>query len=119
MASARGELFGPDAGGHHAVSLAYHVANTVLVFLLLERTTGSTWRSALVAALFGVHPLRVESVAWAAELKDVLSTFLWLLATHAYVGWTRRPRAGRYVLMMVALALGIAPVRRRLASALR
>ena len=101
------ELFGPDAAGHHAVSLAYHVANTVLVFLLLDRTTGAIWRSALVAALFGLHPLRVESVAWAAELKDVLSTFLWLLTTHAYVGWTRRPGAARYLLMMLALALGL------------
>ena len=61
------QLFGPEAAGHHAVSLAFHVANTLLVFLLLERTTGATWRSALVAALFGLHPLRVESVAWAAE----------------------------------------------------
>ena len=101
------ELFGPAAAGHHAVSLAYHIANTVLVFLLLERTTRASWRSALVAALFGIHPLRIESVAWAAELKDVLSTFLWLLTTHAYVSWTRRPNVGRYLLMLLGLALGL------------
>jgi Tfp pilus assembly protein PilF len=101
------ELFGTAPAGHHAVSLAYHVANTVLVFLLLERTTAATWRSALVAALFGLHPLRVESVAWAAELKDVLSTFLWLLTTHAWVSWTRRPGVGRYLLVLFGLALGL------------
>ena len=101
------QLFGPEAGGHHAVSLAFHVANTLLVFLLLERTTGAAWRSALAATLFGLHPLRVESVAWAAERKDVLSTCLWLLTTHAYVAYTRRPRAGRYLLVMLGLALGL------------
>lgn len=101
------ELFGTAPAGHHAVSLAYHVANTVLVFLLLERTTAATWRSALVAALFGLHPLRVESVAWAAELKDVLSTFLWLLTTHAWVSWTRRPGVGRYLLVLLGLTLGL------------
>jgi Tfp pilus assembly protein PilF len=101
------ELFGAAPAGHHAVSLAYHVANTVLVFLLLERTTAATWRSALVAALFGLHPLRVESVAWAAELKDVLSTFLWLLTTHAWVSWTRRPGVGRYLLVLLGLTLGL------------
>jgi Tfp pilus assembly protein PilF len=101
------ELFGPAAAGHHAVSLAYHVANTVLVFLLFERTTGAPWRSALAAALFGIHPLRVESVAWAAELKDVLSTFLWLLTTHVWVSWTRRPGIGRYLLVMLGLTLGL------------
>ena len=101
------EAFGPAPAGHHAVSLAYHVANTALVFLLLERTTGRTWRSALVAALFGLHPLRVESVAWAAERKDVLSAFLWLLTTHAYVVWTRRRSVGRYVLVRHGLALGL------------
>jgi tetratricopeptide (TPR) repeat protein len=101
------QLFGPEPRGHHAVSLAYHVANTLLVFLLLDRTTGAPWRSALAAALFGVHPLRVESVAWACELKDVLSTFFWLLTTHAWVGWTRRPGVVRYGLVMLGLALGL------------
>ena len=101
------QLFGPDASGHHAVSLGFHVANTVLVFLLLARTTGATWRSALVAALFGIHPLRIESVAWAAERKDVLSTFFWLLTTHAWVGWTRYAGVGRYLLVVLGLALGL------------
>jgi Tfp pilus assembly protein PilF len=101
------QLFGPAPRGHHAVSLALHGANTLLVFLLFDRTTGAPWRSSLVAALFGLHPLRVESVAWAAELKDVLSTFFWLLTTHAWVGWVRRPGVGRYLLVMLGLALGL------------
>lgn len=101
------ELFGPWAGGHHAVSLALHAANTLLVFLLLERLTGATWRSALVAVLFGVHPLRVESVAWAAERKDVLSACFWLLTTWAYVAWVRRRGLARYLLVVGGLALGL------------
>ena len=74
------ECFGMNAGGHHAVNVLLHVANTVLLFLVLRRMTGATWRSACVAALFGVHPLHVESVAWVAERKDVLSGLFWMLA---------------------------------------
>jgi protein O-mannosyl-transferase len=78
------QLFGKNAGAHHAVSLAFHVANTLLLFLVLRRMTGAHWRSAMVAALFGLHPLHVESVAWASERKDVLSTFFLLLCLGAY-----------------------------------
>ncbi len=78
------ELFGLNAGGHHLTSLLFHVANTVLLFWLLQRMTGTTWPSAAVAALFGLHPLRVESVAWIAERKDVLSTFFFMLTVWAY-----------------------------------
>ena len=78
------QLFGQNAGAHHAVSLAFHVANTLLLFLVLRRMTGAHWRSAMVAALFGLHPLHVESVAWISERKDVLSTFFMLLCLGAY-----------------------------------
>ncbi len=69
------QLYGLKAGGHHATSILWHTANTVLVFLFLLQATGARWRAALVAALFGWHPLHVESVAWIAERKDVLSVF--------------------------------------------
>ena len=83
-------LFGVNPGGHHLVNLLYHVANTLLLLIFLHRATGAVWRSAFVAALFALHPLHVESVAWAAERKDVLSTFFWLLALLAYLGYARR-----------------------------
>ena len=68
------QLFGLDAGAHHVVNVAFHVANTLLLFVALQRMTGAVGRSAVVAALFAVHPLHVESVAWVSERKDVLST---------------------------------------------
>ena len=82
-------LFGVAPGRHHLVNLLFHVANTWLLFLFLQRATGARWRSALVAALFAWHPLHVESVAWAAERKDVLSTFFWLLTLLAYLRYAR------------------------------
>jgi tetratricopeptide (TPR) repeat protein len=78
------QLYGLYPGGHHATNLIFHIANTLLLFLLLKQLTGALWRSALVAALFAWHPLHVESVAWAAERKDVLSAFFWMLALMAY-----------------------------------
>jgi tetratricopeptide (TPR) repeat protein len=78
------ELFGLRPGWHHAISLAFHVANTLLVFAVLKRMTGALLRSAIVAALFGLHPLHVESVAWIAERKDLLSAFFFLLSLGAY-----------------------------------
>ncbi len=78
------QLFGTSATGPHLVNLAFHVANTLLVFWVLNRLTGAVWRSAFVAALFGWHPLHVESVAWVAERKDVLSAFFFLLTLYAY-----------------------------------
>jgi len=101
------DLFGPAPRGHHATSVALHAANTGLVFCVLDAMTGAPWRSALVAALFGVHPLHVESVAWVAERKDVLSTCLWLLTTLAWVAWTRRGGVGRYLAAVLAFALGL------------
>jgi protein O-mannosyl-transferase len=78
------QLFNKNAGGHHLVSLAFHIANTLLLFLVLRRMTGAHWRSAVVAALFALHPLHVESVAWVSERKDVLSTLFFLLCLGAY-----------------------------------
>ena len=83
------QLFGLNPGGHHLTNLIFHVANTLLLFLWLKQITGALWRSALVAALFAWHPLRVESVAWAAERKDVLSAFFWMLALIAYTRYAQ------------------------------
>jgi len=84
------QLYGLNPGGHHLTNLLFHIANTWLVLLLLNQMTGAIWRSALVAALFAWHPLHVESVAWACERKDVLSTFFWLLALVAYVRYAQK-----------------------------
>jgi protein O-mannosyl-transferase len=101
------QLFGLRAGWHHAVNVALHAANSILLFILLVRMTGATWRSAMVAALFALHPLHVESVAWVAERKDVLSTLFAMLTMLAYVRYAARPSATRYVLVMVLFALGL------------
>ena len=79
------QLFGSNAWGHHLINVLLHAANTALVFLVFRRMTGATWRSLILAALFGLHPLRVESVAWVTERKDVLSTLFWMLTLWAYV----------------------------------
>ena len=84
------QLFGLHPWGHHLTSLLLHATNTSLVFLVLRSMTGATWRSWFVAALFGLHPLHVESVAWVAERKDVLSTLFWLLALWAYARHARK-----------------------------
>lgn len=89
------QIFGLNPAGHHLTSLILHVVNVVLLFLLWQMLTGSLWRSAIVAALFGVHPLRVESVAWVAERKDVLSGFFFLLTLIAYVRDVAGERATR------------------------
>jgi hypothetical protein len=101
------QLYGLNAGKHHRTNLFFHMANAVLLFGLLRMMTGARWRSALVAALFAWHPTHVESVAWIAERKDVLSTFFWILTVWAYVAYTRRSVWIRYVLVMVLYALGL------------
>jgi len=101
------QLFGIFAGGHLLVNALIHVANTLLVFWFLLGTTRARWPSALVAALFALHPLHVESVAWAAERKDTLSTFFGLLSLIAYVRYTAAPSIGRYAWTAVTLALGL------------
>src|SRR5437879_3028621 len=100
-------LYGLAAGGYHRTNLLLHVANGVLLFWLLCRLTGSTWSSAFAAALFALHPLQVESVAWVTERKDVLSTFFGLLALHAYAAYANHPGVRRYLLVMLCLALGL------------
>jgi tetratricopeptide (TPR) repeat protein len=101
------EWFGLDAGRHHAMNLAWHIANTLLLFVLCRRLTGTVWQSAAVAALFAVHPLHVESVAWVAERKDVLSGFFWILTLIAYVSYVRDRRAWRYLVVLTCFALGL------------
>ena len=100
-------LFGLNAGGHHLVNLLFHVANTLLLFVFLRGATGAVWRSALVAALFAWHPLHVESVAWASERKDVLSTFFWLLTLMAYVRYARNRNWFVYSAALIFFALGL------------
>lgn len=102
------QLYGMNAGGHHSTSVLWHALNEVLLFLLLARVTGLTVRSALVATLFALHPLNVESVAWIAERKNVLSMFFFLLALGAYGWYAQKPDWKRYGLVAVVFALGLA-----------
>ena len=101
------QLFGMNAGGHLLVNALIHIANTLLVFWFLFRTTHARWPSALAAALFALHPLHVESVAWAAERKDTLSTFFGLLSLIAYVRYAKGPSIRRYAWVAITLVLGL------------
>lgn len=101
------QLFGLEPRGHHMVSLLVHCANTALLFLALFRLTGARWRSMLVAALFAVHPLHVESVAWVAERKDLLSTFFGLAALFAYLQYVNWRGVARYLLLVLLFALSL------------
>jgi len=100
-------MFGMGPRGFHRTNVLLHVANVLLLFLVLRRMTGSVWRSGFVAALFAIHPLHVESVAWIAERKDVLSGLFWMLAMLAYVSYAERPSGKRYGLVALAFALGL------------
>ena len=102
-------LFGVSPAAMHAVNLAWHTASTVLLFFTLRRMTGKLWASAFVAALFGLHPLNVESVAWVAERKSVLNAFFWFAAIAAYTRYVERPRVLPYVAALVAMALAQFP----------
>lgn len=101
------ELFGMNPAGHHFVNIALHCLNSILLFLLLNRYTGFIWRSAVVAALFALHPLHVESVAWAAERKDVLSALFWMLTLYLYHGYVHKPGRLRYFLILASFAFGL------------
>jgi tetratricopeptide (TPR) repeat protein len=101
------QLFGPRPGLMHLENLLFHVANTVLLFLVLERMTKARGASAMVAALFALHPLHVESVAWISERKDVTSTLFWILAMGAYLRYTTRPSWARYAVVAALLAVGL------------
>ena len=101
------QLHGLKAGWHHFTNVLLHCVAVVLLFVALERMTGALWRSAFVSAVFAVHPLHVESVAWIAERKDVLSAFFFMLTLLAYLHYTRAPSIGRYLTVALALALGL------------
>ena len=101
------QAFGVNAGAHHLVSLVLHLLSALLLFLVLRRMTGARWRSALVACLFALHPLHVESVAWVAERKDVLSGLFWMLTLLAYARYVERPGRGRYTVVLAAFGLGL------------
>jgi hypothetical protein len=104
------QVYGGDglhAGGYHLTNLLLHAISVLLLFEVLRGMTGTTWRSALVACLLALHPIHVESVAWIAERKDVLSMLFWLLTMQAYVWWVRRGGVGRYLLAAVLLACGL------------
>src|SRR5271166_1430912 len=103
-----GELYGLNPSGHHATNVLIHALNVVLLFLLLAWATGAAGRSLLVAALFAVHPFNVESVAWVAERKNVLSTLFFLLALAAYGWYARRPTVKRYGVLAILFVLGLA-----------
>jgi tetratricopeptide (TPR) repeat protein len=101
------QLFGSNPAGHHLANLFFHIANTLLLFIVLKKMTGALWQSAFVAALFALHPLHVESVAWVAERKDVLSTFFWLLTMWAYAHYAKNPKLKWYLISLVLFALGL------------
>ena len=101
------QLFGLQPGWHHLTNLLFHLANTLLLFLVLHRMTKALWQSAFVAALFALHPLHVESVAWVAERKDVLSTFFWMLTMGMYVSYVAKPGLTRYLTLLLCFALGL------------
>ena len=100
-------LYGMDSGRHHLSNVFFHIMSTMLLFLALNRMTGAFWRSAFVAALFALHPINVESVAWVAERKNVLSTFFWMLALLLYGGYHHRPGVLRYLAVLFAFGLGL------------
>lgn len=101
------KLFGLDSGNHHFINVLFHIANAILLFYVLLFMTGRLWPAAFVAAAFALHPLHVESVAWASERKDVLSTFFLLLTIWAYACYVRRPEVKRYLLALFLFALGL------------
>ena len=101
------QLWGVHAGGHHFTNVVLHTIAVVLLFLVLKQMTGAIWQSAFVAALFAIHPLRVESVAWISERKDVLSAVFFMLTLGTYVHYARSPSLGRYLTMSIMFALGL------------
>ena len=101
------QLYGLTPGMHHSTGLILHVASSLLLFLSFKRMTGSLWRSAVVAALFALHPLNVESVAWTAQRKNVLSTFFWMLTILTYVYYSEKHGIYRYLLTLSVFAMGL------------
>jgi len=100
-------LFGPNPLGHHLVNVMFHIVNALLLFWILTNITGTTWPSAFVAAVFALHPLQVESVAWASERKTVLSGLFWFLTIAVYIWFTKRPSLKRYIFLFLVYGLCI------------
>jgi len=101
------QLFGLNPGWHHLSSLLFHMANTLLLFWVLKNMTGLIWQSGFVAAVFALHPLNVESVAWIAERKNLLSMLFWILAIASYSRYVKHPATGRYVATLLIFAMGL------------
>ena len=101
------QLYGMNPGAHHQTNLIFHIANALLLFFVLRKMTGSLWQSSVVAALFALHPLHVESVAWVAERKDVLSAFFWMLTMFSYARYAERPGINRYLPVVGFFILGL------------
>ena len=101
------QLFGLQAGGYHLTNLILHIMSALLLFWLFNRMTGAIWRNAFVAAVFALHPLHVESVAWIAERKDVLSAFFWMLTLCLYVYYTEKPVIRRYLPVLLCFACAL------------
>src|SRR5437870_3399635 len=101
------QLYGLNAGGHHATNIILHTIAVLLLFQVLRQMTDAVWKSAIVAALFAIHPLHVESVAWVSERKDVLSAVFFMLTLWAYVCYTRAASITRYLAVAVLFAAGL------------
>jgi protein O-mannosyl-transferase len=101
------EIFGLNPAGHHFTSLLLHILNTLLLFYILNSISGTLWLSAFIAGVFALHPVQVESVAWAAERKTVMSGLFWLLTTVAYIHYARQPGFGRYIAVLLVFGLCI------------
>jgi Tfp pilus assembly protein PilF len=101
------QLYGLNPKGHHLTNLFFHIANALILFIVLSRMTGKLWQSGFVGAMFAFHPLNVESVAWAAERKNVLSTLFWLMTMWAYTHYAAKPTIKRYGLVFLFFALGL------------
>jgi protein O-mannosyl-transferase len=101
------QLFGMNSGAHHIINVLFHILNTLLLFLVFRRMTGEIWKSCFVAALFAFHPLHIDSVAWVAERKDVLSTFFWMLTMCSYALYAERSRRSMYLLSLLFFMLGL------------
>ena len=101
------QLHGLNAGWHHFTNVLLHAIAVVLLFVALQQMTGALWRSAFVSAVFAVHPLHVEWVAWIAERKDVMSAVFFMVTLLAYLNYTRAPSIGRYLTVALAVVLGL------------
>ena len=101
------QLYGMNSGAHHLVNVFFHIINSLLLFLVFRKMTGKLWQSSFVAALFAIHPLHVESVAWVAERKDVLCTFFWMLTMYSYIRYIENRGFCRYLQIILFYVLGL------------